>query len=296
MHSYVRSLESRIKDLENNMASTPKLPTPMTNQEHSFNGSVQDTTLDHDDIILLDQPAVDCNSFDINDTGWGIRGTPSEHSSTYAQPDRVFSMDVELKKLSLEAVAERHLGSTSGVSFAKLTQTVLRRLSPDKADFVFSKQNDAETQQELNFGSISNLLNGPMSLNLGGSMLCDPMLFGDFPLFSIADTEDELVHLLIPSDDHKIDRLVGFYFAHSHTLYPIIHRAEFTTMLHFVRENPQATSGQSPLSLFRIWMVLAIGSTAYCSVSLADESESMLYYSKAMMYFEACLGYGDMVC
>jgi hypothetical protein len=41
---------------------------------------------------------------------------------------------------------------------------------------------------------------------------------------------------------------------------------------------------------------LAIGSTAYSSVSLAEESESMLYYNKALMYFEASLAYGDMVC
>ena len=45
-----------------------------------------------------------------------------------------------LRSVSLAAVAEPYLGSISGLTFAKLTQAVLRRLSPDGRDFVFSPQ------------------------------------------------------------------------------------------------------------------------------------------------------------
>jgi len=43
-------------------------------------------------------------------------------------------------------------------------------------------------------------------------------------------------------------------------------------------------------------MVLAVGSTAYCSFTLREESESMIYYNKAMVYFETALEFGNMAC
>lgn len=42
-------------------------------------------------------------------------------------------------------------------------------------------------------------------------------------------------------------------------------------------------------------MVLAIGSTTYCSVSLADETETVRLYNKAMTYFETAMGCSDLV-
>jgi hypothetical protein len=63
-----------------------------------------------------------------------------------------------------------------------------------------------------------------------------------------------------------------------------------------VRSNPPSLEEQPPLEIFRLWMVLAIGSTAYSSISLTDESESRLYYSKALQYSELALGADDMVC
>ncbi|KPM42680.1 hypothetical protein AK830_g3847 [Neonectria ditissima] len=295
--AYVRHLENRVKELEKSLSPASRAPTPPTHGDQSpgSSRSIQEPSPSNDEVILLDQTAVNYAPIDTADMDWGVLGSPATaDSANYPRPEILSSLDVELKNLSLEAAAERHLGSTSGLSFAKLTQTVLRRLNPDKADFVFGKENECEDQQ-LNLSSLSSLLTCPVFLHFGNSVSCDPMLFGDFPLANMVETDDDLAHLLLPSDHSKIDRLVGFYFAHSHTLYPIIQRTEFNTTLRFVRDNPQASSAQSPLSLFRIWMVLAIGSTAYCSVSLAEESESMLYYSKAMTYFEASLGYGDMV-
>lgn len=42
-------------------------------------------------------------------------------------------------------------------------------------------------------------------------------------------------------------------------------------------------------------MVLAIGSTAYSSVTLTEESESMMFYNNALQYSEQALGGDEMV-
>jgi hypothetical protein len=220
---------------------------------------------------------------------------PSEDAILPALPSPPQTLDGELKHLSLEATAERHLGSSSGLSFAKLTQTVLRRLTPDRADFVFGNDGDQDMLAGLNIVSPSDLLNSPMFDNLGVSMPCDPAWVNDFVFNDITEPDHHLANLSIPTDQSHINSLVEFYFAHSHTLYPVVDRTEVLSTLRCVREEPQSSWAQSPLCLFRIWMVLAIGSTAYCSISLADESESMLYYNKALTYFESALGLGDMV-
>ena len=96
-------------------------------------------------------------------------------------------------------------------------------------------------------------------------------------------------------DAQRINHLLQFYFAHSHTLYPIIRQKEFVAVLWRVYANPVDPLAQSSLWQFRIWMVLAIGSTAYCSVSLVDETESVRFFNKAMTYFESVMGCGDLV-
>lgn len=292
----MRGLEERIRHLEKDLAATSRGPTPPVNEEHIFDDAGVETGLVREDVSMLSQMESDCH-FNASDIDWTVLGAVSGDSPLCPdpRPRTQDSLDSELKNLSLEATAERHLGSSSGLSFAKLTQTVLRRLSPDKADFVFGSAESDDTHQHA-LDPSSNLFNYPTLLNFGNSMSCNPILFGDFLLPDIAGSGDDLSHLFIPSDDSKVDRLVDFYFAHSHTLYPIVQRTDFIETLRVVRENPQASSAQSPLSLFRIWMVLAIGSTAYCSVSLAEESESTMYYNKALVYFEASLAYGDMVC
>ena len=243
----------------------------------------------------------------------------------------------ELKALSLEATAERHLGSSSGVSFAKLTQMILRRLTPDKADFVFpesgngtgnvdqshsvenrnddnnnngsdSNANDfsgsnADVQslitlvndpdpQLIHFDSPSDLFNSSVFHSLGQSISVHPLLFGDVFLADIIEPDTALVGLNWPSnyDDTHVNMLVEFYFAHSNTLYPIIIRQELIETMRIMREDPHGCSSiLSPLALFRAWMVLAIGATAFSSVSLTEESEPMLYYNKALQYAEPAL-------
>lgn len=201
----------------------------------------------------------------------------------------------ELRLLSLEAAAERHLGSSSGISFAKLTQAVLRRLTPDRADFVFHKELEVEATQQILGGSPVDLLGSSLYHGFDSSTAFHHPFFRGITLSDITDPQPSLVDVQLPPQSH-LQHLVDFYFAHSHTLYPILRRREFEETLGTILSNPQDPAAQSPLWLFRLWMILAIGSTTYSSVALCEESESMLYYNKALGYMEDALGYGDMVC
>lgn len=209
-----------------------------------------------------------------------------ENSPTFAQ---------ELQTLSLEAAAERHLGSTSGLSFAKLTQKVPRRLTPDKADFVFApNQEDASGASFFNLNFPSELFNNDVYQGLSETISVHPLLFGDLFLSDITSMASDIQDLTWPSDDAHVQHLVDFYFAHSHTLYPFLERGEVMKALESIRQHPQNLEGQ-PLQSFRLWMVLAIGSTAYSSVSLTEESESMLYFNKALQYADQALEQDEMV-
>ncbi|KAJ6189738.1 hypothetical protein N7519_004646, partial [Penicillium mononematosum] len=211
----------------------------------------------------------------------------SSQTSTFGQ---------QLTSLSLEATAERHLGSTTGLSFAELTQMVLRRLTPDKADFVFNSHQDNTTGTnllDLNFPS--DPFNDSFFQNLSESISVHPLLFGDLFLPEFAGSDATLGSLVWPADEAYVRRLVDFYFAHSHTLYPILKRSEVMDAFERIHQNPQSLATQAPLDIFRIWMVLAIGSTAYSSVTLTEESESMMFYNNALQYSEQALGGDEMV-
>jgi hypothetical protein len=202
----------------------------------------------------------------------------------------------ELRTLTLEATAERHLGSTSGLPFAKLTEKVLRRLSPDKADFVFLNYQENTTGASLfNLDSPADLFGESVLQNLSESISIHPVLFGDLFLADFTESDStSLDSLAWPSDEAHVKRLVDFYFAHSHTLYPIVNQAHFTQVLECIHTRPQSMNELPPLDVFRLWMVLAIGSTAYSSISLTDEAESRVYYSKALQYLETALGADEM--
>ncbi|KAF7528737.1 hypothetical protein PCG10_010273 [Penicillium crustosum] len=210
-------------------------------------------------------------------------------------PDQTPTFGQQLTVLSLEATAERHLGSTTGLSFANLTQMILRRLAPDKADFVFNRHQDNTTEMDLlDLSSSSNPFNDSFFQSLNESISPYPLLFGDLLFTDSAWSGNAIDSLAWPSDETHVRRLVNFYFAHSHTLYPILDRSEVMDTLEKIHQNPQNWATQTPLRAFRIWMVLAIGSTAYSSVTLTDESESMLFYNKALQYSEQALGGDEM--
>jgi hypothetical protein len=216
-------------------------------------------------------------------------------SSADAHEDRPCTQETlaeNLRTVSLSAVAEPYLGSISGLTFAKLTQAVLRRLSPDGRDFVFSPQMDGNT---VPIEGATNLhLDFVNSMYFDYDQAIDFSLLtgeGALPMFEteIHDTINDL------PDRTEVLRLATFYFDHSHTLYPIVHQQEVMSDFHSILMDREHHVTQSPPCMFRIWMVLAIGSTTYSSITLAEESLSRMYYEKAMTYFEASMDHGDIV-
>jgi hypothetical protein len=181
-----------------------------------------------------------------------------------------------LRSVSLAAVAEPYLGSISGLTFAKLTQAVLRRLSPDGRDFVFSPQ----------IGGSAGPIEGATNLHL------------DFINNMYFDFDQAIDFSMLAGDgtlQTEVLRLATFYFDHSHTLYPILHQGEVMSDIHAILLDPEHHVTQSPPCIFRVWMVLAIGSTTHSSITLSEESVSRLYYERAMTYFESSMDHGDIV-
>ncbi|KAI2472773.1 fungal-specific transcription factor domain-containing protein [Annulohypoxylon bovei var. microspora] len=284
--AFVQGLEARIQELESQLAlaleaahDSPVVPESSLDDglsgTHEIGGSAHQT------------PANETLGSDLSP--YSMHG--QSHSSIEQVP--AISMARELRIISLEAAAERHLGSSSGLSFAKLTQTILKRLTPDRADFVFGITQGDDILGQIDWDSPPDFFH-PHMMNFPNISGFGPTLFGDMSLSNIIEPSVSLADLCLPSKS-RADQLASFYFAHSHTLYPIINQHEFLTLLNRIYEQPIDPSTMDPMSSFRIWMVLAIGSSARCSVSVAEESEALLYYNKALEYFEAAFDYGDMV-
>ncbi|KAJ6110878.1 hypothetical protein N7486_003113 [Penicillium sp. IBT 16267x] len=293
-NSYVRQLERRVKDLEQRLASAL---TPQTSQnepiayawDQNTEAHLSDlgTAFLHSDSVINHSPPLPSDTNPVH----SFDPLPVSPNNTRVFAPRTDSLAEELRLLSLEAAAERYLGSSSGLSLAKLTQTVLQRLSPDQDGFVFDGETDDNQQNyESQPDTPSNL--NPILFEM------HPSLASPLPLNSLlGNTAEDLENsmalgLLEPS---HISYILEFYFAHSHTLYPMIRKGEFEAVLWGIYADPLDPLAHSPLWQFRIWMVLAIGSTTYCSVSLMDETESVQFFNKAMTYFESAMGCGDLV-
>ncbi|KAK1676129.1 fungal-specific transcription factor domain-containing protein [Colletotrichum godetiae] len=277
---YVRSLEAKVHSLEKELESLRpprgRVPDSETRLLNLDSSDMQMTT-GHEDA---------------NANGTSIPYEPSPDQLPLLQSSPSFVE--ELKILSFEATADRHLGSSSGLSFAKLTQTVLRRLNPDKADFSFTNlETEDDMWPQLNFFSTSDLSDSSLFGGFRDPFMCYPSMLDGFSPTAPAEPTS-LPEQTVSLESSHVDQLIRFYFAHSHTLYPLIHREEFDKILDHVRADPLCALAQSSLCQFRIWMVLAIGSTAQCSVTLSDESESTMYYNKALEHFEGALNYGYM--
>lgn len=231
------------------------------------------------------------NMADLPPTSPPMRNLPSEKTQSSTLAD-------ELRELTLEATAERHLGHSSGMSFAILVQQTMSQSAPGEAQIVSGNHVEDDSAPLWQAGHDESTTSGVLDFMINtfaNDRSYYPGLQCDAPLPAFTEpssTQSELTQL----DKQRLNDLVDFYFAHSHTLYPILDRAEFLSVLAIVREDQNALYAQCPLYLFRIWMVLAIGATTYCSVTLEEESEPVSYYTKAIMYFEAALGYGHMVC
>ncbi|KAL4966168.1 Zn(II)2Cys6 transcription factor [Aspergillus stella-maris] len=276
---YVRGLERRVAELEARLTEVTITPT----KRNGLNGS----TMGKDEAGDLQPPDFNSPTTMLNDPPHTIAPSTSPY-----RHKRSTSLADGLKMLSLEATAERYVGSSSGVAFAKLTQTVLSRLSPDQDAFVFGDEEpDQRGGDTLN--SLDSMLD-PDSFFLDLDMMLDsPQHLLSAPIDPALQGSDDPLDLSHMDAGH-ITSLLDFYFAHSHTLYPIIQQELFIQTLWIAYSDPLNALALSPLWLFRIWMVLAIGSTTYCSVTLMDETESIQLFKKAMSYFEAAMGCGEM--
>lgn len=279
----MQGLEAKVQELEKQLAlaleaarNPPVVSEPSLDTIHpNLEGSTQQGSVDDSHVGGL--------------SPYSVRGQPlSPNGQTSA-----ISMDQELRILSLEAAAERHLGSSSGLSFAKLTQTILKRLTPDRADFVFGISQGDDILGQIDWDSPPDFFHPPL-LNFPNIAGFGPTLFGDVSLSSIIEPSGSLADLCLPTKA-RADQLTSFYFAHSHTLYPILNQSDFMALLDRIYEQSSDPSTLDPMSWFRVWMVLAIGSSSRCSVSMVEESEALLYYNKALEFFELAFDYGDMV-
>ncbi|KAL3954334.1 hypothetical protein ACCO45_012290 [Purpureocillium lilacinum] len=288
--SYVRALEQRVRDLEAGGCEPAQMIAPQRIEQDAV-AICHDQGYDdsHMDESAIAPPVTICASAATVASAPSLAGptAATEQPPTFAR---------ELQTLSLGAAAERHLGSTSGLSFAKITQKILKRLTPDKADFVFApNQEDVAGASFFNFNSPSDVFNDSLYQDLSESISIHPVLFGDLFLADHAVMTPNVGDLAWPSDEQHVQHLVSFYFAHSHTLYPILDQEEVLGTLGKIRGKPHELANHSALQNFRLWMILAIGSTAYSSLSLTEESESMGYYEKALQYADQALEQDEMV-
>jgi hypothetical protein len=308
---FVRSLEERVRELEAAQQIKSALDVPQQrlavheapepnhlNPDSAIGGldMVDDTLLASDSLPRSEQ-ALPSETRQDQNVNMERRPTTalSQAISQPRTPQRVQETLAEnLRSVSLAAVAEPYLGSISGLTFAKLTQAVLRRLSPDGRDFVFSP----EVAGSTGTGPISGATN--LHLDFMNNMYFDfdqvidfSMLAGDGTMPTFDDEAQSTITTL--PDRAEVLQLAMFYFDHSHTLYPIVHQREVMSDIHTILLDPEHHITQSPPCMFRVWMVLAIGSTTHSSITLSEESVSRLYYEKAMTYFEGSMDHGDIV-
>lgn len=197
------------------------------------------------------------------------------------QNDIPESLESGLKYLSLEATADRYLGSSSGVTFARLTQAVLKRLKPDQQHYTFqipAPQDDTPAQS-------------------GPSPFSDEQntFHPDISTKDVSISAAPVANMPLPDKTHAY-QLADYYWSHSHTLYPFVRKALFMESLGKMYANPNDPLLLSSHSwLYTMWMVFAIGSTSLSSVMISDEIESIQYWKAAMFYFDATLEAGNMV-
>jgi hypothetical protein len=312
---YVRGLEIHVKELEQQLAiflSTQTTESELTyNVRNDIGNSVGLNYLPHPLATSPVQSSITNVQPPVAQQQQRMTNVSSSQHTTTTTAHRAESLTEELKLLSLEATADRHVGPSSGISFAKLTQAVLRRLSPDQQEFIFEDsiddEQDEEEQEEVGTepqnemgqeGYMTDIETEPGAMFTAASAEINMHLVASPPLPLYYSQEEEPVSFqdsLSFLEPSHINHLLEFYFAHSHTLYPIVRQQEFTYVIWRLYANPSDPLGRSALWQFRIWMVLAIGSTAYSSVSLLDETESVQHFNKAMVHFETAMGCGDLV-
>lgn len=305
---FVRSLEERVRELEAQQGGPISLDSHIhpADQRATHGDLVNDRSFEtHGNAI---DPAAD--DAGLPSTDEHTRGHIREdlqvptaqspvvmmsRSSVTAQEDRPRTQETlaeNLRTVSLSAVAEPYLGSISGLTFAKLTQAVLQRSSPNGRDFVPSPQLDGNAIPIEGATALHLDLVNSMYLNYDQAIDFS-LLVGEGASPTFEAGRLDTIHDL--PDRIEVLRLATSYFDHSHTLYPVVNQQEVMLDLNSILRDRRHRITESSPYMFRIWMVLAIGSTTHASITLAEESRSLMYYEKAMTYFGASMDHGDMV-
>ncbi|KAF2461057.1 fungal-specific transcription factor domain-containing protein [Lineolata rhizophorae] len=269
--SYVRGLEQRVAELEQQSKAFQSVPSSVTDPSSPASRSGQNGPFLH---------SSGSPSSSHRAAARPVREADSQDSRSVAPDNDQQAGDLlaaEVKALSLEATAERYLGSSSGMSFARLTQAVLRRLKPDQYPFSFELPSAGrfERQDPLDFSTLESPVLDPPPPEL-------PKPIGIVPEYPSS----------LPLESHAY-RLADFYWAHSHTLYPFVRKMWFMECLQLMYNDSSHPAVQSPFWLYTMWMVLAIGSTSLSSVMVVEEAESIQYFNNAMLYFENALEHGN---
>ncbi|KAI9745107.1 MAG: hypothetical protein M1818_001385 [Claussenomyces sp. TS43310] len=259
LSSYVRALEARVRELESQLQSCQMI--------------LRQATVDS-----LGPPGDDSGSKTEPESNekTSLSAERKESMST-AERDAPESLESGLKLLSLEATAERYLGSSSGVTFARLTQAVLKRLRPDLQPFSFRDVTSQENPAVLLTNQVEP--GNPNYTSVTGK--------------TISPREESSDDIQLPPKAHAY-RLAEYYWCHSHTLYPFVRKAQFMGSLEKMYNDPEDLSLRSSSSwLYTMWMIFAIGSTTLSSVMITEETESIAFWNEAMTHFDATLEEGN---
>ena len=279
MYRYVRGLERRVVQLEEQLGIRPSSSADENNLPPSTNTSGSQAQFNFNDPIKVEGGAQlsrqDGDGIIQTMNGGDVR--PEQRARRVAGGQQEASpLASELKQLSLEATAERYLGSSSGVSFARLTQAVLKRLKSDEYPFAFEAASKEGTPPDPLVQSHGNGTHTPASAL-------------QQELISSADLK---YPACLPAQEQAF-RLVEYYWSHNHSLYPFVRKKWFMDCMRLMYTNPSDPSLQSHSFLFTLWMVFAIGSTAWSTINLVGENESVQYFNRAMLYFEGALSHGS---
>ncbi len=211
--------------------------------------------------------------------------------------------------LSLSAAEGHYLGPASGISFARLTQSVIHKVGFKEEYLLHSGYMLSSSETNL-IDEENDDDNNPLPMHMPNSESShNPSTPRSDP---VASNKHETA-ISLPISAQRAEELVSFYWKHSHTLYPFIQRKTFTNNLNLMfkhqnsvekspndppnpdEEKQLSNLMSSPVWLFQLYMVLAIGSTSMASVTITSEDEATGLYIKALNYFDEVLSRGNLI-
>ncbi|KAL5003058.1 cytochrome P450 [Aspergillus recurvatus] len=255
---YVRGLKRRVAELEQQLA---EITASSASSNASSTSTGQQECDKPEEPPLRTRPSPAVPDTDVVPAHWtvpiGHRGTRTRRSTSLADG---------LKMLFLEATAERYVGSSSGLAFAKLTQAMLWILLPDQEAFVFG-----DGEEGPGGGAGDEELLPPFEDTLDfldlDMMLDSPQQLTSLPINAVRQGSEPAGPCATGSRPHT---LLAWLL--------------LCSLPHTLPHHPATQLRRGSMD----------GSTTYCSVTLMDETESIQLFDTAMPYFEAAMGCGEL--